>query len=126
MQTRKLEQGLLSHGAICRGPQPAPLVGDGGYDVIGGVCDDGDGAADGDGVDDGVGDDDIDDGDADSSNTLSCSILGARYLAHQTSFLKPLTRKQVSFLVSRHTVPPFGLAHSNLSGVYICFTETSA
>lgn len=78
MQTRKLEQGLLSHGAICRGPQPAPLAGDGGYDVVGGVCDDGDG------VDDGVGDDDIDDGDgdADSSNTMSCSILGARYLAH--------------------------------------------
>lgn len=68
MQTRKLEQGLLSHGAICRGPQPAPLAGDGGYDVGGGVCDDGDGA------DAGVGDDDIDDGDgnADSTNTLSC------------------------------------------------------
>lgn len=101
MQTRKLEQGLLSHGAICRGPQPTPLAGDGGYDVVVGVCDDGDGiddgdGADGDGVDAGVGGDDIDDGDgnADSSNTLSCSILGARYLAHQTSFLKPLTRKQ--------------------------------
>lgn len=67
MQTRKLEQGLLSHGAICQGPQPAPLAGYGGYDV-GGVCDDGDGA------DAGVGDDDIDDGDgnADSTNTLSC------------------------------------------------------
>lgn len=68
MQTRKLEQGLLSHGAICQGPQPAPLAGDGGYDVGGGVFDDGDG------VGGGVCDDDIDDGDgnADSTNTPSC------------------------------------------------------
>lgn len=74
MQTRKLEQGLLSHGAICRRPQPAPLAGGGGYDVGGGVCDDGDGVDDGDGADVGVGDNDIDDGDgnADSTNTPSC------------------------------------------------------
>lgn len=75
MQMKKMGQGSAPHIAICRGPQPAPLAGNRGDDVS--IRDGGDG----------VGDD---------ANILSL-LLDIWCPAYQTSFLKPLTRKQFLF-----------------------------